>query len=509
MTASTHSVARASSSSLPLASLAVLLSCVFSVLVILQNPLLNDDAYKYLRAAQMFNTDGAVAVLQSYGWYNYSILIALLDRIVPGDMLIAAHVLDTTFYALLTWVFMRLCGELRASYRVQAFAAVCILGFPLTNEMRYFLIRDTGFWAFSLLSVVLLIRYRNTGALRTALGWSLALCAAVVFRLEALLLLALAPLCLLTPDLLARSQRISRFLRVLGVLLATLVVIMLVTLAAGVDLIALISYAYRYYLPLLADLFPLLTNTARDASTALFTPDNHPGGDNIAVGMALVLFGDALALLGNLVYALSLPIVALMLYYRMRHSPLALTAAGSSVLVTYIGAAMLSLLLFVLIMHFLTQRYAALLSLLLLSLVPLMLDDLYATAQQRGTTRRFRYVLGFFCLYYVVDSLVSFGYSQRHLDDGIAWARDELPANTRLHTNSVVIAYHSGRIPDYDQTSRDIAGLVQASASGDYLVLDLARGDADAERLEANDQLRPVQSFANERGDEVRVYQRR
>jgi len=40
----------------PLTPLALILSCLFSLIVILQNPLLNDDAYKYLRAAELFNT---------------------------------------------------------------------------------------------------------------------------------------------------------------------------------------------------------------------------------------------------------------------------------------------------------------------------------------------------------------------------------------------------------------------------------------------------------------------
>jgi hypothetical protein len=505
MTASTQSPAQTSASTFPVAAIAVVLSCLFSALVILQNPLLNDDAYGYLRAAEIFNTNGAIAVLQTYGWYNYSILIALLDRLLPGDMLSAAHVLNTFFHALLAWVFMRLCNELRASTRVQFFAALCILGFPLTNEMRYFLIRDNGFWALTLLSAVLLMRYRNSGELRTGLGWCLAICGAVAFRLEALLLLVLAPFSLLLPGAVPWSERLRRCGQLLAVLLASITIILLTTLAAGIDVVDLIAYAYRYYLPLLADLFPLLGRTASAASAALFTPGNFPGADNVAVGLALVLFGDFLALLGNLVYALTLPIVLLLLYYRARHSPLVVSAAGSSVLLTYIGISTLALLLFVLIMHFLTQRYATLLSLLLLSFVPLVLDDLYANAQLHGSVRRFKYVLGFFCLYYFIDSLISFGYSHRHIDEGIAWTRGELPAGAQLKTNSFVIAYHSGRVADYDKTVRDAGLVLQASTSGDYLVLDLAH-DADTAVLDGNASLTPLESFTNERGDEVRVY---
>jgi hypothetical protein len=76
---------------LPLTPLAVLLSCLFSLLVILQNPLLNDDAYKYLRAVEVFNADGALAVLESFSWPHYAFLIAFVDKVLPGGAIAAAH----------------------------------------------------------------------------------------------------------------------------------------------------------------------------------------------------------------------------------------------------------------------------------------------------------------------------------------------------------------------------------------------------------------------------------
>jgi hypothetical protein len=493
---------------LPVLPVAVVLSCLFSLLVILQNPLLNNDAYLYLRAAEVFNASGALAVLETYGWFNYSFLIALFDQVLPGGPIAAAHMLNTACYALLTWSFIRLSRELRAAPRVQLFAALCILAFPLTNEMRYFLIRDTGFWAFALLSLVLLLRFRSGGQLRMAVGWCLALCVAIAFRLEGLLLMMLAPLSLLLPDgVLALPERARRFTHLLGVLVAVLAGVLVLTLAAGVSLIELIAFAYRWYLPQLADLFTHLTTSATGVNATLFTAEGAAGSDNVALGVIVVLFGDALTLLLNVVNALSVPVVVLMLATRWRLGAVTLPQGGYRVLQAYIGSSMLALVLFVLIMHFMTQRYATLVSLLLLSLVPLMLDDLYARAQQAGTLRRFHAVLGFFCFYYLVDSLLSFGYSHRHIEEGIAWSRDQLPANAVMRTNNFAIAYHSGHVVDYDKTVRDAGLVMQSSISGDYLVLDVDSDDIDM--LDTNPVLVKVNSFANERGDEVRIYLRR
>src|SRR5690606_18445149 len=98
----------------------------------------NDDAYSYLRGAELFNESSAGTVLETYGWYGYSILIALLDKLLPGGLKVAAHVLNTGAYALLVFAFLRICREYHESRRVQWFAALVILGLPLLNEMRFF-----------------------------------------------------------------------------------------------------------------------------------------------------------------------------------------------------------------------------------------------------------------------------------------------------------------------------------------------------------------------------------
>ena len=495
--------------SLPITPIAIAISCLFSLIVILQNPLLNDDAYKYLRAAELYMAEGAQAMLSTYGWFHYSILIAWLDRLVPGDALFAARLLNTALYALLTWVFIRLSRELRATRHAQLFAALCILVLPLTNEMRYFLMRDAGFWVFALWSAVLLIEYRRTGRLRTALWWCLALVAAVIFRLEALLLLALAPFSLLIAGAdCSRPERLQRFARLMAVLAGVAVSVLLACYAAGFNLIESIAFAYRYYLPALADLLPGVAATGANAGAVMFTADNYPGDMRAIPGMAAVLFGDGLAFIMNLVNALSIPVATFLLYYRMRRAPLLVSGGASRVVLTYAGTCALALLLFVLTMHFLTQRYAALLALLVLCLLPAMLDDVLKDAQLHGTTRRLGLTLGFFCFYFCVDSLLSFGYSQQHIDEGIAWTRANLPATATLKTNNFAIAYHSDRIENYDAIERDMGEVVLDSASGDYLILEIDR-DASTLVLDSNAALVVVTGFRNERGDEVRVYQRR
>jgi hypothetical protein len=483
---------------LPVTPLAILLSCFFSALVILQNPLLNNDAYSsYLPSMDVFNESGGLAVLQSFGWFNYSILVALLDRLLPGGPIAASHLFNALCYTVLTWAFLLFSRELRATPRTQLFAALCIiLGLPLLNEMRYFLIRDIAFCAFAMLSLTGLARFLAHGTARYAFWWCGALLLATAFRLETLLLLALAPLAVLMPDG-ARSLRVRgrRFALLVGIELLMLALLVALGSFSGVDFADLIAYAYRWYLPLLASLpMELVGGTTAEVLTA--RPE-------------LTLLGGLTAFLDNVVNAFSVPLTVLVLLFGLsRRSLPAAPVPARRALQFYTGISLITLATFVAIMHFLTQRYALLLCLLLLSLVPLILDDLYAAARQRGTLKRFHAIFGFYCFYYLVDSLVSFGYSQQHIVDGLAWTRSELPAGASLKTNNFAVAYHSGRVTDYDKTVRDASVVVQDSATGDYLVLDIGHDD-DTEALDTNSQLTPLERFANERGDEVRIYLRR
>jgi hypothetical protein len=494
---------------LPIVPLALFLSCLFSLVVILQNPLLNDDAYKYLRAAEIFSTDGALAVLESFGWYNYSLMIALADRVLPGGAIVAAHTLNTALYALLTYTFLLLVRELRDTPRTRMFAAVCILVLPLTNEMRYFLIRDIGFAALALLSLVWLIRHNRTGDTRMAFYWSITLVAACVFRLEGLMLFALAPWSLLLPDASTpMKERAERCGRLVGILAAVVVSVLLVALLAGYSLPELIGYAYRWYIPLLADLSTLLNGTAANVGSALFPPNDFPGSGSTGLALVITLFGYGLALLMNVAEALSYVLVLLLLAPLVLQIPSTPHPQARRALQAYIGIAALELLLFILIMHFTTQRYATLLVLLLLTQAPLVLDELYARARTSGKLlRSFHACFFLFTIYFVGDSLISFGHSQQHVEAGIAWTRTQLPAGAQLKTNNFAIAYHSGHVVDYDQTQRDTASVIAASSPGDYLALEFDRDD-DTSAVDTSPAFEALQNFSNERTDELRIYLR-
>jgi hypothetical protein len=458
-----------------------------------------------LRAAEIFNTEGIRPVLDQYGWYGYSILIALADRVLPGGLVAGAHILNTLSYALLVFAFIKICTEFKASRRIELFAALTILCFPLLNEMRYFLIRDFAFWAFTLLGFLLLLHYQRDRKLLTALYCGLALLAAIVFRLEGLLLAAIAPLSLLVgPGTTTAKVRLAG--KLLLVLSSAILLVFIVTSSAGINLLNLMQYAYRHYLPLLFNFNELVTMTAQDLNQALFTPENFPGSNNTGHGFVVLLFAYCYAVLANLVDALEVPFVVLLLYSYVRgylFIPLHLRATFAA----YVIASVLALLCFIFIMHFLTHRYATLLCLLLLTLIPVALNNIYEHAIAHKLRKKFNIVFGSLFGYLLINSLISFGYSKQYIEDAGAWAAAEVPAAANLRTNNFALAYASGRIADYDKVPVKVEDVLKQSASTDYLMLDIKHDDTEIKtHIEANPRLQLLHSFANERGDEVRVY---
>jgi len=484
---------------------AIGLSLLFSLYSVVMHPLLNNDAYSYLRAAQVFQESGLQEVLSIYGWYGYSILFASLDPWLPGDLLQSAQIFNALSYALLTGSFILLCRELHpwGSLRLQWFAALAILSYPEINEMRYFLIRDIAYWAFSLLSMTLLIRYARHPQIRTAVLWCASLFVAIAFRLEGLLMLAIVPVVMCLPGTVisARSG-----LRLLGVLLAGISLIWILSMVAGIRLLDLMQFAYRYYLPLLFNLGDSIRDTTGSLTQVLFTTDNFPGADNLWQGGIVIGFAYLFTVMVNLVYAFSMPLTLLLAWGYSRgylHFP----ATARAPFMAYLGSALLALLLFMFIMHFLTQRYAVLACLLLLALIPGLLDHLYLRALESGSTLRVRQGIAVFSLYFLIDSMFSFGYSNTYIEDAIQWSRQELPDQATLYTNHFALAYHSHKVPDFDLISRDATLALSQAQSGDYLVLEVKHANTELQNLlDDRSDLELLNVFSNNRNDQLRAY---
>ena len=212
---------------------AVVVSLLISLITILFPDTPNDDAYVYIKTAEIFLAEGALVAFQNYAWASYSILIAFFGQL-GFSLFTAAFVINALFYALLVHSFLSIVKLIDDSRQVMLLAALCILLYPQLNEYRYLVIRDVGFWALSLFSLYQLLLYNMNRAIVHAIAFSLALLIAASFRAEAIAYLILVPFAVLFEGSFKKQIRQKDFLRLAGIVAASLVLALFLLTLTGI-----------------------------------------------------------------------------------------------------------------------------------------------------------------------------------------------------------------------------------------------------------------------------------
>ena len=490
-----------------LQAFAVVASLAFSWCAYLADPLLNPDGILYLRAAEAFLSDGVEGAFGLYEWPAFSIAVGVLHQFSGISLPIAAHALNAVLVSVLVVAFISLCREAGADRLTQALAAVVILVHPELNEDRNLVIRDFGFWAFSLLSLLALMRYAGRKRLRDALLWSVAVLLAFALRSEALLLALTGPLALFASE---ESWR-RRFLTYLKfnsifVALTLLAVACLVAVPGFVERFAATSLVLKWSHPLL-EMKGEVWQAAQNVNAVLLTEYSDE------FGLLFLLTGLTAMLVAKLLATLGVPSIAVLAYgfWKLR---LKLPARSKWPILSYAAACLVYLGAFILFHRFLQGRHPMLLAMLLMLPVPFFLGQIYSKAKvlhrQGAFSLAFALVLGV-CL---VDGFISFGHSKDYLVDALAWVETQAGGNEAIRTNSQEIAYHSGHPVHWDQVMQfernGVSAIATLTDPVGYWVVEV---DHDEPELEAalgkkveRGELLELSRFGNSRGDRVIVY---
>ncbi|MDR2238981.1 MAG: hypothetical protein LBE33_00880 [Zoogloeaceae bacterium] len=151
--------------------------------IAVQGHLINRDGVFYLTRAQVTLEQGLAAVLKLGDWNFLAILIAACSALTGLNPETAAQLMNAFFMAgacalAVVWVQRR-------SPEAAWAACLVVLAMPAFNQYRHEILREFGFWFFSLLGLWLAARWGETQRRRDALLGQLALAVAVLFRLEA------------------------------------------------------------------------------------------------------------------------------------------------------------------------------------------------------------------------------------------------------------------------------------------------------------------------------------
>ena len=485
----------------------ILLSLVFSACALLGDPLLNADGILYLRTAQAFLTDGVAAAFDLYEWPWYSIAIGLFHDFSGIPLHWAAHVINAVLASLMVVGFASLCREAGGDRLTVAFAAMLILAHPELNEYRSFVVRDFGFWAFSLCSLLALMRYARSGRYKDVLLWSGCILAAFSLRTETLFLALAGPLSLFASKT-PWQQRFAAYLKLNTALLA-LIPLGAACLFAYPDILerfTTTSVYQKWAYPLL-EMKNELWRASVELGEIVLTEHSED------LHLLFLLSGLAAIAATELLSALGLPVAALLTYgwWKLRSSP---PPHIRWPVLFYAGASLVYLSAFVLFHRFLQGRHPMLLALMMMLPAPFFLRQIYSKAMRLHRQRIFFFALAFVLSASLVDGFVSFGHSKRHLVEALAWMEVNVGSDEPVRTNSQKLAFHGGRPVDWNEVlfferegERAIGAL---PAAGGYWLMEVGHDEPALEKALNNKAMRgellELSRFANSRGDGVVVY---
>ncbi len=453
--------------------------------VAVQGHLVNRDGIYYLETARAFLEGGWLAGLKTGEWSFLSMLIAALSFVTKVSPETTAQMLNALFLAgtcaLLTGITRRRLPE--AAW----LACLVVLAMPAYNQYRNEILREYGFWFFSVLAFWLAMRWAESSRWREAVACQIALAVAALFRLEAV---AFFPALMLWQAFAAPSG--LRVRRVLEIGCLSLAGAALALLLFGSGLLAM-PHRVDYYLDAANPLrnWTILQEAANRMSELVFKYkySREEAGYVLFFGLLTIIPMKFLKMTGVFVVPLLMQVAA-----RPGRDWLARWQPLPWAFLAYV----LVLAAFVIHQFFLVGRYVSFLNLLA---VPLAAGGL-ALLMQRFP--RWKAVMLALALLTMAANVVSLSPRKTHIVEAGAWLAAHNASASRVGVDNARIAYYAGwRLSE--PLILDRSALVQALAEKrlDSIAIEVPRKDADVEKWLAENRLQVVQRFANKAGDAV------
>lgn len=437
---------------------AVLASIVSTLIISLTTEIYNNDAYSYIRAAELITDNGLQAEIKNYTWLGYSSLIAGFGQL-GFDLFQAGLLVNGAMHALLIFVFIKCSHEIGGNVTTTAMAALVILLYPQLNEYRSLIIRDMGFWAFSMLGLwqLLIISKKITQLVDTSYSqilppafiFTFATLFAILFRVEAILYLLLCPISLAFHSAKNKKNALHSFYLTGLIAISSLFLLYFFLSINSINLfVAFQNLALRYEPFLESNIFSYRAQ-ASSMSAALF---GEYGAAFSNQYLSIFLIGGFVAMiLATIFNTAGLPLGLLIIYGIKKYKSYFADILGNNkrVIAVYVGVNLLILTVFVFTTRFSSNRYSVLLCIIGLLFVPIVIEKKFLEYDFKKQ-KIFSLCVGLIFFFCFIDSFFSFGRSKSFINEANVWIENH--PSVPLLTNNYSIAYASGRVKNYDQT---------------------------------------------------------
>lgn len=200
-----------------------------SWLIHLSGGVINLDGILYVEVARLFALNAWDQGVAQYDWPLYPWLIAGVHELSGFSLQSSAHLLTICFFALTAAGVIALVREAGGDRRVQLASAMLLFGsIYIVDAVLPMIVRDHGFWAAHLWSLVYFIRFYRDHTWPDAFKWGVAAGLAMLFRIEGVTYLVMLPFVLLMQRHFGWRHRLAVFAKANVVTLLTMAVLIAV-----------------------------------------------------------------------------------------------------------------------------------------------------------------------------------------------------------------------------------------------------------------------------------------
>lgn len=192
----------------------------------IQHGWINPDSVLYFEAAKLFAVGEWRQGFNIFPWPLYSLCIAVVHKITGLGVQLSAQLLHAIFFAITTFSFLKIIQLAGGGARTLLAGALILFSCQyLVGDVLEMLLRDQGFWAFFLSSIVFFIKFYKTKRYQDAIFWQICIIIATLFRIEGISYLIFLPFILLLEPHVTWQQRIRNLLKChfLNITLATII----------------------------------------------------------------------------------------------------------------------------------------------------------------------------------------------------------------------------------------------------------------------------------------------
>jgi len=192
--------------------LGVLIACQ---VIYIQHGWINDDSVLYFEMARLFSIGEWKQGLALFKWPLYPALISTIHQLTHLEIQASAQLLNVIFFGITTYSFISLIRLAGGNKTIITCGGFLLLSSSyIVGDVLPMLLRDQGFWAMFLSSLVYFIQFYRNKKLSDALLWQICAVLAVLFRIEAITFLIGMPFILLKQNEFNIKQRVKHFFQV-------------------------------------------------------------------------------------------------------------------------------------------------------------------------------------------------------------------------------------------------------------------------------------------------------